>query len=101
MSENILGASGIVKISRNGFFEIGDLKFGKETLVLKHNQLFQEIEKLKADNEKLREALEFYSNDFNFTIAAESGEFFPVTNDYAQIGEKARQVLKEIGGSDE
>jgi hypothetical protein len=67
------------------------VKFNKE-LVRK------EIEKLQAENKKLREALEFYAKETNWKLNKNNHAplFSKCEND---LGDIAREALKEIGNN--
>jgi predicted flavoprotein YhiN len=55
-------------------------------------------EKMQAENKKLREALEFYSNN-QITMTTENGIYLRdgLNGDFFSLKEKAREALKEIG----
>ena len=56
------------------------------------NELIEKIEKLKAENTRLREALEFYAN----TDVYEYYDKYESTAIQNEGGQKAREALKEL-----
>lgn len=84
--------------------EWGNIRLDTEKVKLQFEALLEVVDNLKAENARLREALEFYSNKDNWKSWVEHADCFePVTftSDESRCiqdeGNKAREALKQPG----
>jgi hypothetical protein len=58
--------------------------------------LYEKLEKLKAENKKMRDVLEFYANGYAHEIDDSCNNYFENGHIRISSGKRAREALKEV-----